>query len=102
VIDLQRLEQAGFSRLGCSGEPGHLRVGPLVSASSAAQKVAGTSVTVSLASCRAAVSWPWRASSFARAREAENLVLLAAAAEGFLDALGIGGADALVDRESLL
>jgi hypothetical protein len=31
-----------------------------------------------------------------------DLVLLTAAAEGFLDALRIGGSDALVDRQCLL
>jgi hypothetical protein len=54
------LAQAGFSRLGCSGEPGHLRVIPIVSAGSAAQEVAGTSAIASLVSCRAVLNWPWR------------------------------------------
>jgi hypothetical protein len=35
------------------------------------------------------------------ARLAKAAVLLAVVAEGFLDALGIGGSDALVDRQCL-
>jgi hypothetical protein len=72
-IDPQRLAQAGIGLPGRSGsgEPGHLGASlPIVSASSAAQEVGETSATDLLASYRGAVNWPWRASSFVRAREA--------------------------------